>query len=302
MPGSVEALDIDPLPVPYNGSIRRIRTVAAVRPRDTIRGLVVAATAIALASGAIASSAQGQPTRTERAQAEQAVEEEVLQNNPDEADRTEIRDRLVWLIDGAEDGSDITIASYHFEDEEVAEALVSAMEPDRNVRVRIIADFVDSADAAYEKVENAVASSRTSWMENCGDGYNEPDDYGGENKVTSCMGEHIMHNKFFLFEHTRGASNVVLQTSANLNSYSGTDMWNTAYIATDRWLYRKQEEYVLDLREHASPTEQDPDYYNTFQAVHAPVSNGKYKVYHSPRAGQRYGAQHVLQLPEQREV
>jgi phosphatidylserine/phosphatidylglycerophosphate/cardiolipin synthase-like enzyme len=246
-----------------------------MRTREKLRGPGIAVLAVLLTSGVIASSAQQTTARAE----DRAVKEEVLQNNPNTDDRTEIRDRLVDLIEGAEDDSDITIASYHFDDKQVANALASAMGPDRRVRVRIVVGDGKDFTETYRKVKDAVGTSPGSLIEICG----EPKDPGepkGDPNLTSCMADHIMHNKFFLFEHTDGADNVVVQTSANLDAGSGTDMWNTAYIKPgDRWLYRQFELYFDELRAHADPDVNDDDYYHS----HPPTSNGKFKIYHSPR-------------------
>lgn len=280
-----------PLYAPHNGAISQIRTVAAMRRGDRTRGLAVAAMATALMTGTIASGAQATTTGTERTADERGVEEEVLQNNPNGSSKYEIRERLVHLINEATMGSDITIASYHFDDEKIAERLDYALK--RGVRVRVLVDAGDRLKPAYRTLLEAIESSQTSpdsWITTCGvgdtdqDNDGEPDD---TNKATSCMGRHIMHNKFFLFENTDDADDVVVQTSANLNAYSGYKMWNTAYITSDEWLYGKYLQYFDDLAEHAPPSDPDDgdsDYYNTFRTEHAPVSHGKFKMYVSPRA------------------
>lgn len=243
------------------------------------RGLAVATMAIVLITGTIASGAQGTTTGTVRTADERGVKEEVLQNNPNDGTRNEIRTRLIRLINGAQPGTDITFASYHLDDDEIAKALIAAAKPERELRIRLLIDAGDKDEETYRKVEDAIEAqppSFGSWLKNCGPGGS--DDEG--NKYTSCMGRHIMHNKFFLFENTGGSSNVVVQTSANLNAHSGTKMWNTAYVTADKWLYDKYQQYFDDLKENLP----DVDYYNTFQTDHAPVSNGKFKIYVSPRA------------------
>ncbi|MGH3905353.1 MAG: phospholipase D-like domain-containing protein [Pseudonocardiaceae bacterium] len=229
------------------------------------RGLMVAAVAIVLMTGAIASGAQGTTTGTAPTADERGVQEEVLQNNPDDSTNDDIKSRLEYLIKEAKD-TEIMIASYHFDDEDVAKALVTALGND--VRVRILIDAVDNFTPAYRKVARAIEDAPPgSWIKTCGKGANENGD------ATSCMGDHIMHNKFFLFKETDNTSKVVVQTSANLNAHSGTKMWNTAYITSDEWLYGKYKQYFDDLAAHASPTDPndgDPDYYNTFRTDHPP--------------------------------
>ncbi len=237
-----------------------------MRPRDLAKGAVAAAAAIVLVTSAV----------TAGAAEERAVTEEVLQNNPDSAaSKFAIHDRLLELIRGAKD-TDITIATYHVNDRAVANELAEALK--RNVRVRILADGLDAGLAPYKTIKSAIADAPSgSWIKHCG----EPD-LDADNKGSSCMGKHIMHNKFFLFGKTGGTSNVVMQTSANLNGPSGTNMWNTAYITPDAWLYSKYQAYFDDLSAASAPGASDSDYYSTFRSRYSP-SNGKFALNVSPR-------------------
>ncbi|MBM7787953.1 phospholipase D-like domain-containing protein [Tenggerimyces flavus] len=237
-----------------------------MRPRDLAKGAVAAAAAIVLVTSTV----------TTGSAEERAVTEEVLQNNPDSsASKFAIHDRLVQLIRGAED-TDITIATYHMNDRAVANELADALK--RNVRVRILADGLDEGLDPYKTIKSAIADAPSgSWIKHCG----KPD-LDADNKGSSCMGEHIMHNKFFLFGKTGGTSNVVVQTSANLNGHSGTNMWNTAYVTPDAWLYSKYLAYFNDLSAASAPGASDSDYYSTFRSKHSP-SNGKFAMNVSPR-------------------
>lgn len=235
-----------------------------MRPRDLAKGAVAAAAAIVLVTSAV----------TAGAAEERAVTEEVLQNDPD-SDKNEIRQRLMELIKGKY--REITIATYHLDDEDVASTLAEAARDD-DVKLRILVDYVDYHSPAYNIVAEAMKDApEGSWIKSCG-----LDDPAGTNKGTSCMGQHIMHNKFFLFESRDGKTNVVMQTSANLNAHSGTDMWNTAYLTADDWLYSKYQAYFDDLSAASAPGATDKDYYSTLRSRYSP-SNAKFAMNVSPR-------------------
>ncbi|WP_350276383.1 phospholipase D-like domain-containing protein [Kribbella sp. HUAS MG21] len=245
-----------------------------MKPSDLFKGLVAIATTGALVYGGGAqatgaaqqqNAAPGKPTT-------------FVANDPNgsKAERYRIRDYLVNLIKGAEKDSSITIASYRFDDYEVAKALIDKINSKR-VTVRIIVDAEHRGTMPYRDVKIAADASRLSWIKYC-----EPGTSSGGNKHTSCIGDHIMHNKFFLFSKTGGKSNVVVQTSSNLSEHSGPKMWNTAFTAMGddgKWLYDKYQEYFADLN---SEQKRD-DQYQHFIDEHGPVSNAKYKLYVSPR-------------------
>ncbi|GAA1671844.1 hypothetical protein GCM10009745_13180 [Kribbella yunnanensis] len=235
-----------------------------MKPAQLLKTLVIVAATSALAVG---------PVQAKEDDDAPPTPEMFVANDPNGTtnERYRIRDYLVNLIEGAEKDSDITIASYRFNDGEVAKALVKKMKSD-NVRVRVIADSVDEASDPYQKVKAAAKSP--SWIQHCGGGYPDP---ATKNKHTSCIGEHIMHNKFYLFEKTHGVTNVVVQTSSNLNTHSGPKMWNTAYTGiAESWLYDQYQNYFDDLR----AAKKDPNYYES----NPPAENGKFKLYYSPRA------------------
>lgn len=254
--------------------IAGVHSVAGMKPSDLVKGLAVVATTCALVYGGGGQAAQGQLA----VQADDAPDEPAMfvDNDPNgsKAEQFRIRDYLVNLIEGAEDGTVITIASYRFTDTKVSDALVDAMKPERGVKVRVIVDGADADTTAYKDV--AAAAKDPSWIDNCG----EPAKDSKGNKHTSCIGDHIMHNKFYLFEKTHGKSNVVMQTSSNLSEHSGPKMWNTAYTAIgEKWLYDKYQDYFVDLHGKLD----NADYYSYFNNIHAPTEQGKYKMYVSPR-------------------
>jgi phosphatidylserine/phosphatidylglycerophosphate/cardiolipin synthase-like enzyme len=249
-----------------------------MRPRDLARGTVAAAAAIVLVTSTVTDVTAVAAGAVE----ERAVAEKVLQNNPDTGDRDEIHERLAELIRGAKD-TEIMVATYYLNHKDIANELAAAA--GRNVKLRILVDEVDADKAHFKTVKDAIANAAPgSWIKTCG---NLPDEQVGDNpknknKRTSCMGRHIMHNKFFLFGKTGSTSDVVVQTSANLNGGSGTNMWNTAYITPNEWLFGKYRAYFDDLAASTSPNHGDDDYYTTFRSKHSPVS-AKFTMNVSPR-------------------
>ncbi|MET9273612.1 phospholipase D-like domain-containing protein [Kribbella sp. NPDC003557] len=246
-----------------------------MKPSDLVKGLVVAATTCALVYGG---GAQAAGTAQDKENAAPDKPTTFVDNDPNgsTSERYRIRDYLVNLIKGAEQDSTITIASYRFDDYEIAKALIDKINTKR-VTVKVIVDAEHRGTKPYRDVKIAADASRLSWIKYC-----EPGTSSGGNKHTSCIGDHIMHNKFYLFSKTRGQSNVVVQTSSNLSEHSGPKMWNTAFTAMGddgKWLYAKYQEYFFDL----STEEKRDDQYTHFNTEHAPVSNAKYKMYVSPR-------------------
>lgn len=261
-----------------NRHITGVPTVAGMKPSDLVKGLVVAAT-----TGALVYGGGAQATGTAQEEGNGAPEKPTMfvDNDPNgtENEQFEIRNYLVNLIKGAADDSEITIASYRFDDTEVSKALVDKIK-NHGVTVRVIADGKDADKKAYKDV--AGADEQGSWIRNCGKPQEDPE----HNMHTSCNGTHIMHNKFYLFSETGGKSNVVMHTSSNLSqkgkpdvTSSGPEMWNTAYTAIDeKWLYGMYQNYFNDLTAGIDV----PDYYEYFNKKYG-QSNGKYKLYVSPR-------------------
>jgi phosphatidylserine/phosphatidylglycerophosphate/cardiolipin synthase-like enzyme len=249
-----------------------------MKPSDLVKGLVVVATTGALVYGG---GAQAAGTAQEKDNGAPDKPTMFVDNDPNgsESEQYRIRNYLVNLIKGAEDNSDITIASYRFNDKEVSDALVDKIN-NHHVKVRVLADAKDAGKEPYTDVLEAT-QGKASWIRNCGD----RDDSGG-NKHTSCIGDHIMHNKFYLFSKTGGKSNVVMHTSSNLSTKSradvtssGPEMWNTAYTAIEeKWLYGMYQNYFKDLSARLDVE----DYYEYFNKKYG-QSNGKYKLYVSPR-------------------
>ncbi|ROO90046.1 phosphatidylserine/phosphatidylglycerophosphate/cardiolipin synthase-like enzyme [Actinocorallia herbida] len=168
------------------------------------------------------------------------VKSHVVFNNPmtDKGARN-IENRITKLVKGAKPGSKIRISVYRFSNAYgIADALIAADR--RGVDVRIVADKYslkrwgpDYAPTGFERVRDAI---------------------GGGKAITcpetrACIGEKLNHTKFFLFSNTRGTSNVVVQTSQNLNATGGTTTdWNDAVVlANAAGTYRAYDQYFNDL-------------------------------------------------------
>jgi phosphatidylserine/phosphatidylglycerophosphate/cardiolipin synthase-like enzyme len=88
----------------------------------------------------------------------------------------------------------------------------------------------------------------------------------------------INHNKFFLFSSTGGATDVVVQSSANLHTgRDGLGGWNNALMLVgNTGIYDAYSGYFGDLRARVA----NNDYYNTGRT---PVASGNAKIHFYPR-------------------
>ncbi|MFF4521386.1 phospholipase D-like domain-containing protein [Streptomyces bluensis] len=182
-----------------------------------------------------------------------------------------IRTRLIELTDAALPGSTIKVAVYHVWEASVVNALIAAK--DRGVQVRVLLDESSVSDrptnTSYSTLAAALGTDRTkgSYVTTC------PVD-------KSCLGDpkfgqSIMHNKFWLFSAVEGATNVVVQTTSNSTPSAHTKFFNDALVLPN------------------NPTMYDAyaDYFDTMVAKgwksweYRTVSNGLYKAYFFPRAG-----------------
>ncbi len=182
-----------------------------------------------------------------------------------------IRARLIELTDAALPGSTIKVAVYHVWEATVVNALVDAR--NRGVNVQVLLDESSISDrpanTSYRTLAAALGTDRAkgSYITTC------PVD-------RSCLGDpkfgkSIMHNKFWLFSAVQGATNVVVQTTTNSTPSAHTRFFNDALLLPN------------------NPTMYDAyaDYFDTMAArnwqawEYRTVSNGLYKAYFFPRAG-----------------
>ena len=194
-----------------------------------------------------------------------AVTDGAIFNNPTvAAEQYKIRDHIRSLIQGTPAGATIRVTIYHFTNTSVSDDLIAAK--NRGVSVKVVVDRSHGGQAPVTALKSALGENRgaASWVHVCTD--------------AACIGTKntpIMHNKFFLFSSTGGASNVVVQASANLTTDNATKYWNNAVtLVGNANLYNGFAGYFDDLayQRHTN------DYYTT-------VSSGNAKAYYFPRAG-----------------
>ena len=185
--------------------------------------------------------------------------------------QTVIRTRLIELTNSALPGSTIKVAVYHVWEASVVNALVAAK--NRGVNVQVLLDESSVSDrptnTAYGTLASGLGTDRTqaSYVATCA-------------AKKSCLGDpkfgqSIMHNKFWLFSAVKGATNVVVETTSNSTPSAHTKFFNDALLLPD------------------NPTMYDAyaDYFDTMITRdwkswnYRTVSNGLYKAYFFPRAG-----------------
>lgn len=156
-------------------------------------------------------------------------------------------------------GALVRVAVYMLTSRPFARTLIQAKR--RGVRVQLVVDAGTRGNDAYRSLERALGTDphRSSWVVAC---------------VRGCIGDKIMHNKFFLFSRTGGASDVVVQSSANLTTRNRVNAWNNAFGFSDPRLYRAYGRYfaALAARHHAK------DHYTV-------TRSGRVTFYTFPRAG-----------------
>jgi phosphatidylserine/phosphatidylglycerophosphate/cardiolipin synthase-like enzyme len=170
------------------------------------------------------------------------------------AKRDAISARIATMVTGTPKGGRIAVAMYHFSSMDTAAQLVAAAR--RKVSVQVVLDDESRSYAAYKRLRRGLGgdTSKSSWVTVCA-------------KDRGCIGPEFNHNKFFLFSATRGARNMVVQTSANATDGARDTQWNDALVLQDPAVYAGYLAYFHDLaaQHHAA------DYHRTVQA-------GKYRL------------------------
>ncbi|MEO3746204.1 phospholipase D-like domain-containing protein [Plantactinospora sp. B5E13] len=203
---------------------------------------------------------------TPAAPAAAAVTSGAVFNDPTNPDRQyAIVDHLRGLIRDAATGSTIRIAMYHFSLTRMSDDLIAAY--DRGVNVRLVLDSQTRSNQAVLDLVAALGTNRAnpSWVTIC-------------TTDRACIGNlatPIMHNKFFLFSHTSGSANVLVQSSANLTGDNAERYWNNAVtLVGNTAVYNSYVDYFNDLAAQVK----NNDYYRS-------TSSGNAKSYFFPRAG-----------------
>lgn len=247
------------------------RIAGAVGPGSPRRAILAGLAVVAAAAGTA-----GVLVTAPAANAAEAPHTQAIFNDPtgDDAAKNRIFTRLVELIDGAEVGSTIRMATYYVVSTTIPNALIAAKQ--RGVNVQVITDEKTQRDApgTYDLLRAGLGTDLTkgSFYMSC------PANRG-------CIADQaewsIMHNKFYLFTRTLGVSNVIVQTSANLggtNYRDGGRGWNDALEVTgNAALFNSYTGYFADLKAKRV----DNNYYDT----RVPLQAGPAKVFYYPRAG-----------------
>ncbi|MFG3349093.1 phospholipase D-like domain-containing protein [Streptomyces sp. NPDC048018] len=197
-------------------------------------------------------------------------------NDPagDAAAQDRIRAHVIDLIGRAPAGSTITAGLYTFTEDSVTDALGAAKA--RGVNVRVIVDHtsVTMAGGEYDRLAARLGTDRSqgSWVLAC------PAGRGciGSRQLPGDTDGAINHNKFWLFSSTGGASDVVVQTSANMTGVQRTDLFNNAVTIVDSGLYGIYQDYFADLLAYGTSATGLSHYYRT-------PGSGPYKAYFFPR-------------------
>lgn len=239
--------------------------------RPVLRSLLLVVTAIS-ASVLVAPPAPAQAAPTTSA----------VFNDPTKGNGSEIQDRIVQLIQDAPAGSRIRMAMFYADDPTIPNALVAAK--NRGVNVQVIFDSTSKQYTPYTTLVKALgtSTSASSWVLAC------PAKRGciGTRAFTNSAGTTtyaINHNKFFLFSSTGGASDVVVQSSANLHpGRDGLEGWNNALVLVgNTGIYNAYNTYFGDLEAQKV----NNNYYDTGQP---PVASGSAKAHFFPRAESGY--------------
>ncbi len=192
-------------------------------------------------------------------------------NNPTGtvAEQRAIRTRLLDYIGQSVSGSSIKASVYHLWDEGLAQALADARGRGVDVRVMLDESSVsdNSDDPSYPVLASALGTDTAQ------------DSFVGLCPVNkSCLGQpaqgvSINHNKFWLFSQLDGASDVVVQTSANMSPSSYSRFWNDAYVLPDNTaIYTAYSDYFAELT--------GKDWANW---QYTSTTSSPYKVYFFPR-------------------
>ncbi|MDP4505399.1 phospholipase D-like domain-containing protein [Nonomuraea turcica] len=164
-------------------------------------------------------------------------------NNPVAGEGAAIVQWLCSMIKQTPAGARIRVAHFVMSGaagEGFATELIKAR--DRGVHVQVLVDGDTRGGTVAAQLAAALGTDITanSWLHVCTGPMS-----GG---TAACIGNKGQHNKFYLFSRTGSASDVVVQSSANLTDLNSTTYWNNAVTFTDdRQLSRAYNSYFEDL-------------------------------------------------------
>jgi phosphatidylserine/phosphatidylglycerophosphate/cardiolipin synthase-like enzyme len=186
-----------------------------------------------------------------------------------------IRNRIRTLIDKTPGPTKksaagvIRVAMYSYSDTEkgTIDALVRAAK--RGVQVRLILD----SDTTLEPGYTQYADYFTNLARRYHPAFQVRFCPIGRGCIGNLNPQSNNHNKFFLFSRTDGTSQVVVQSSANLNKTNAVSYWNNAVVLVNPGLYDDYRLYFHDLWVQTASS----DYGRV-------TSSGNAKVWHFPMA------------------
>ncbi|MGW0200073.1 phospholipase D-like domain-containing protein [Nonomuraea sp. NPDC003201] len=137
---------------------------------------------------------------------------------------------------------------------EFADELIKAHQRDVDVQVILDGDTRGAAVAGKLSAALGTDTAAGSWTHVCSGPLS-----GG---TAACIGNKGQHNKFYLFSRTGDASDVVVQSSANLTDLNSSTYWNNAVVLPgNRRLYDAYAGYFGDL----AAERKNLDYYRVVQ-------------------------------------
>jgi len=187
------------------------------------------------------------------------------------ADHWAISKRVSEMILAAPAGSAIRAAMFRVkgDDPYIISALQTAL--GRGVKVKIVVDQSD--DNPNPLADPALAGLNEKIRLRMGVSNNPANDSYMVVCNSGCIGDHVMHSKFFLFSTMGSKKEVAFISTSNSDRQSAT-AWQAAYsVAGAPTFYGGFKSYFEDM----AYKRYNPDYYRTF-------SEGIYKAYIFPRA------------------
>jgi phosphatidylserine/phosphatidylglycerophosphate/cardiolipin synthase-like enzyme len=178
-------------------------------------------------------------------------------------DEWAIVEHLEKLIEGAWPGSHIYVASMLMDLPRINDKLADAATK-RKVVVKVVHEHVsEESNSLKKRLKDAGNGSAVIDCKNDG-------------KDNACIGTRRMHNKFFLFTRTLDATDVVSLGTANMNTESATETYNSWFTEPDAPMFDEYHGYWEDLVKG----KKDLDYYHTRK----PQQHGNFKTYFYPRS------------------
>lgn len=164
-------------------------------------------------------------------------------NDPAGGDGAALVRKLCGLIKQTPAGARIQVAHFVMSGTagtEFADELIKAHQRGVGVQVVLDGDTRGATVAGRLSAELGTDTTAGSWVHLC----TGPPSGG----TAACIGDKGQHNKFYLFSRTGRASDVVVQSSANLTDLNSTTYWNNAVVLPgNRRLYAAYTGYFADL-------------------------------------------------------